>query len=321
MIPRRLVLELGGKDEYVDILGKQVPPLAGVGGRGYWMDEDISLCQTAQPPSKLRETMRAMREAWKGKLPKPIVVLPEVIAFEDFYSQIQDRKRSQDAPLLIGQSYDTLQWVSSNLLDGSASWLIIGPKESGKSNFLACAAASVLKSGRDDIQAKAYLLRRSPQVKWEKIGQGLHIFRSAEEIIEDAQALTDLLKNGKPPVEGKHLFLLIDDLGFAFQGGQEPLAKALNDLGQVIEHSPDLYVMASGVLDELRMQLASPLVSFLKKGRTGMVLSKDTNEADWLGAQISLEYRRMNLPLGRGFFISRGKPELVQTPLWGGCKE
>jgi hypothetical protein len=37
---------------------------------------------------------------------------------------------------------------------------------------------------------------------------------------------------------------------------------------------------------------------------------------DWLGVQALFitPYRTMKLPPGRGFFVSKGKPQLVQTP-------
>ena len=55
------------------------------------------------------------------------------------------------------------------------------------------------------------------------------------------------------------------------------------------------------------------------KSRTGIGFSKDSGELDWLGTQIPLEFRRIELPAGRGFFVSKGKPTLVQTPFFGKC--
>ena len=40
---------------------------------------------------------------------------------------------------------------------------------------------------------------------------------SPEDIANDAQALTALIKEGKPVAEGKRLLLLIDELGAGFQ--------------------------------------------------------------------------------------------------------
>ncbi len=322
IISRRLVLQLSNNEEYIDIVGRQVAPLTGnIQGRAYWVDGDISTCQIAQPPAKPRELMRAMSEAWKGKRPRPIAVLADCLPLLEYSKQIGSSGKQGQVPVPVGQSYDSLAFLAPNLLDSSPAWLILGPKESGKSNFLACTARSVLEASPDGWQVKVYALRRSTHVKWDKLDGRIQVCSTAEAIINDARAMSTLLKEGKPAADGKHLLLLIDELGFAFQPGKDELAKAINELGQQLESVSNMYVMATGLLDELRMQMASSMVKFLRQSRTGMVLSKDTNEVDWLGAQIGLEFRRMNLPVGRGFFINKGKPELVQTPLLKNCDE
>jgi len=266
-----------------------------------------------------------MRDSWKGNLPRSVEILPQCIPLSKFLEGAG--LKGGQAPVPVGQSYATLKFIAPNLLDSSPAWLILGPKESGKSNFLACTALSVMNADPDGWLVKAYTLRRSTHVKWDKLDERIKVFSSPEDILNDAQALAALLKEGKPVTtnaslaDGKHLLLLIDELGAAFQPGKENLVKAINELGQYAEAATDIHIMASGLLEELRMQLASPMVKFLRQSRTGMVLSKDTNEADWLGAQIGLEYRRMTLPAGRGFFINKGKAELVQTPLLGECED
>ena len=63
------------------------------------------------------------------------------------------------------------------------------------------------------------------------------------------------------------------------------------------------------------MSLASPMLKIMRQSRQGIVMSKDSNELDWLSAQVTLAYRKMDLPVGRGFYVSKGKPYFVQTPL------
>jgi hypothetical protein len=77
----------------------------------------------------------------------------------------------------------------------------------------------------------------------------------------------------------------------------------------------DLYIFGAGLMEEFRMSLVAPMLKILRQGRQGVVLSKDSNELDWLGAQVSLAVRKMDLPVGRGFYVSKGRPMLVQTPL------
>lgn len=314
MIARRLVLQLASKEDYIDVVGKQVPPLTqNIVGRGYWVDEGVALAQVASPPTNLDEQVQAMRKAWKGRLPQPVRVLPASIALTEL---LKENKPIQgEIRLLVGRAYETLGMVAPSFQE-NPSWLILGPRESGKSNFLAGAARSLLEQDAGRAwTVRAYALRRSPLTSLPEKFPAVVVQNTAEGILRDAQELTALLKENQTP-EGKSLLLLIDDLGFAFQPGRETLAQALNALGAALETAHDVVLMASGLLEELRIQLVSPLVKLLRQNRTGMVLSKDTNEADWLGASIPLEYRRMDLPLGRGFFICKGRLQLVQTPRW-----
>jgi hypothetical protein len=220
----------------------------------------------------------------------------------------------------VGQSYETLEPVIPNLLESNPFWLILGPMRSGKSNFLACTAISVLKQEANDWMITGYAFRRSPLNVLGQRENQIKVLNTAEDIIKDCQAMTEKLQTGQPIGNGKRVLLLVDDLGFPFQPGKESLLNALNTLAQNLESTTDVFIMATGLLDELRIQITSTFLKLLRQGRTGMVLSKDINELDWLGAQISLEYRRMDLPLGRGFFVNKGKAQMVQTPLQDGGK-
>lgn len=316
IIARRLVLQLASKEDYIDVVGKQVPPLtANIPGRGYWVEDGVALVQVATPPPDLEERMQAMRKAWKGRLPKRVDVLPSSISLTDLLRAINPKPGQICLP--IGIAYETLG-VIAPLFHENSSWLILGPRESGKSNFLASAAYSLLE--QDSGQGwtgRAYALRRSPLTALGEKFPGLVVLNTAEAIARDAQELATMLKEGQVP-EGKSLLLLVDDLGFAFQPGREALAQALNALGAALETAGQVVLMASGLLEELRMQLASPLIKWLRQNRTGLVLSKDTTEVDWLapGVSVPREYRFMDMPLGRGFFIHKGRLQLVQTPRW-----
>ena len=322
-IARRLVLQLGSKDEYIDIIGRQTRPLSeNIPGRGYWVDGEPCECQVAQPPQKFRELIRQMRASWEGPLPKSIETLPNCIPFSSFMEDLRASRHEGQARMPVGRSYETLELVAPNLLDSNPFWLILGPKESGKSNFLACTALSLLEQDVEGWVVKAYAFRRSPLVTLAQSESRINkVLNNANEILEDCQALTEALKSGQPVADGKKLLLLVDDLGFTFQPGKETLLNALNALAQNLEATTDVFILATGLMDELRLHMESSFYKLLRLGRTGLVLSKDNNELDWLGAQISLEYRRMELPLGRGFFVNKGKPLFVQTPLLGECKK
>jgi len=318
IISRRLVLQLANRDEYIDIIGRQVSPLTGnIPGRAYWVDGSVTICQVAQSAVS-RDTVRAMRDSWQGSVPPPIETLPSCLPMSEFMRR-QALEDGQSAIVPVGQSYETLEDIAPALLDSSTTWLVLGPRESGKSNFLACVAMGVLYTEPQNWLIKAYVLRRSAHIGWGSLDERIEVFTVPDDIVKDAESLAVKLREGQDVAGGKHLLLLIDELGAAFQPGKEAVAKAIGEIGQYAEMSTDMCLVASGLLEELRMQIASPMIKFLRQGRTGLVFSQDSGTSDWLGAQLSLEYRKMSFPVGRGFFIDRGKVKLVQTPFLGEC--
>lgn len=319
-ISRRLVLQLTSRDEYLDVVGQLLTPISkSVKGRGYWVDRGVRECQVAQPPQDMQHVMQLMRQTWSGALPHPIEVLPPCIPLKAFLHKVKPVP-GEVIPVLVGQAYEDLRLVAPNLLEEIPQWLILGPRESGKSNFLACMALSVLHADKNGWEVWAFAPRRGPLTSLAK-ENGIRLFGADEKSVEALEELKRRLEQGQPAVGGKRLLLLLDDVGYFFQPGREKAAALLNTLGLALENVSDVYLAAAGLLEELRLQMGNALVRLLRQSRTGVAFSKDSNDLDWLGSQVSLEYRKMDLPRGRGFFVSKGKAQLVQTPLAGGCPE
>jgi len=107
-------------------------------------------------------------------------------------------------------------------------------------------------------------------------------------------------------------------LGTAFEPGREVLSTALNNLALKASAREDVFIVGAGLPDELRpQQMMSQLVRSLKQSRMGIGFSRESGDLEFLSAQVPLHYRRMELPPGRGFWVSGGKAVLVQTP-WAG---
>ncbi|RPJ16175.1 MAG: hypothetical protein EHM33_34120, partial [Chloroflexi bacterium] len=317
---RRLVLQLGSKDEHLELVGRELPQiLAKIDGRGYWVDGAPYECQIAFPEKPLRDLIHAMDDSWKGDRPRKIEVLPVCISYQAFIDKFG---LGQHATLPVGQSYETLEGIQIDLDSdqfSSQTWLVMGGKESGKSNFL-CSLALGVKDSSDPKrwEIRAYALRRSPLINIGKANPEIKVLSDSESIIEDLNKLTSDIQAGIQ-TKDKRTLLLVDDLGAAFQPGRDKLATALNQLAAQMEHTEAITLIAAGMLDEMRMQIGTPIVKLLKQSRMGMVFSKDNSDMDWLGAQMQLEQRKSDLYPGRGFFVSRGKPRLVQTPFLGTC--
>ncbi|MBN2385609.1 MAG: hypothetical protein JXB85_01215 [Anaerolineales bacterium] len=327
-IARHLVLQMASRDELMDILGRPPGPLsAQAEGRGYWVDGGVVECQVAQPVimpepntttiTDIRMIGQLMADSWKGPLPFQIKTLSACIPLDEMLQQVQLPSQPEAGPLLlVGQSHDSLQVITSDLLDELQHWLVLGPRQCGKSNFLACAAQAILQAERKDWEIAALALRRSPLVAFARGEKKIQCAASTEEAVKLCEQITARFEQGSPK---KKLLILIDDLGAAFEPGKEALLQALNNFQLKTGSSTAYTLIASGMVDEIRLQQASPLVRSLRQSRTGIGFSKDPSELEWLGYQIPLSFRKLEMPPGRGFWVSKGKALLVQSPWMGTC--
>lgn len=320
-ISRRLVLQLASRDEYVDVVGKVVPPLSiQAEGRGFWVDGNFFECQIARASHDIKPLIKAMNNAWKGKRPLIIGTIPNCLPLSALMEQSKHYRSKNTLRVPVGISYESLNIVSPDLIKELPAWLILGPRESGKSNFLGCIVRSVLELNEQQWRVFGFSLRRSTLAD---LAKALNKFNYSNTIKSAAAKLKEIAVeiNEHEECEDCRYLLLVDDLGAFFENGAEEANIALNSLIPLISSRRDVYFMAAGLLDELRLQLASNAIKLLRQGHTGVVLSKDTSELDWLGASIPLDYRKLDFPVGRGFFISKGRPILLQTPSLGDCEK
>jgi S-DNA-T family DNA segregation ATPase FtsK/SpoIIIE len=327
LIARRIVLRLANRDEYMDAVGKSMPlPAINAEGRGLWVvDQRIVECQIAQPKiyyenktayEDSRMIFNEMRKKWKGTGPRIIRVLPSSIPLEELLDQTLARNLI-GLPIPVGLSFETQELICPQLLKEFPRWLVLGPPRSGKSNFLACVCQSILAQEHAEWKIYYFSLRRSPLegVDTEQI-QVIKTVDTAIQIFNEISAVAE--KPADQAEETGKTLLLIDDLGGAFEPGKDALVTALNNMALKTATRENIFVIAAGMADELRSsQMSSMFVRGLKQGRTGVILSKDSNDMDWFGGQIPLQYRRMDLPTGRGFWITGGKATYLQTPLIG----
>ncbi len=321
VIARKVVLRLANRDEYSDAIGGRVAmlPALQAEGRGLWVDGKPLECQIAQPTVAMdangelldaEEVCQVLTKKWRGKKAAPIRVLPTQIPLTDLYEQTVALKH-EDTLIPVGLSFETTELVTANLFTEIPRWLILGPPRSGKSNFLACLANTVLARHGTQWDIVYFSLRRPMPDSIDKSS-----VRLSSTPTEAIQIINEIIqKFDQPSINSKRVLFLIDDLGAAFEPGRDTLTGALNNLALKASTREDVFIVGTGIPDELRLhQMTSQLVRSLKQSRMGIAFSKESGDLELLSTQIPLHYRRMELPPGRGFWVNGGKAVLVQTP-------
>lgn len=318
-INRRLVLSVTNRDEHHDLVGAMYPVLEPRPGRGYFISGSVVReCQIALPPADFPAVIRQMNDSWQGARPFAIRALPVCIPLREFPVSA--------GSFPVGRSYDSLQDMVLSPEQAASSWLIIGKSQTGKSNFLACAARGVLTvSSEPRWSVRAYALKRSqPLFDAARDLPEIHLCRSAPEIAEDLQALLALLKQPAALRESPVL-LLVDDVAALFKPDPalKPVQDGLNALATSLEMTPGLFVMAADQYENLQpLQFNQPFIRILKQNQFGFAFSKEPNDLMMLGVNaldVPVGVRRMSWPPGRGIFVRYSRWELVQTPLAGEC--
>ncbi len=326
-IARRLVLEMATRDEYMDITGHKVAPLGiSAEGRGYWVDREIGIaeCQiartgyivfSAEETSMVsKEIAPYLKERWKGDLHPPIDTIPDCVALDELCAKQPPQVDEHTLRLPIGLSYETLEVIAPNLLEELPHWLILGPKRSGKTNFLACTIQSLLTADAD-WKIKLFTLRPRSPLRKQFTGQDSVQIYDAEDTVDELKNIISHLTSQ----DGSDVktFILVDDIGAAFSRGNEQIKAEFDDLALKLGSSPNVYLFVTGLPDELRVgpALADDFIKLLKQSNTGVVFSKDTMILDWFGVPgtVVRPYRTLEFDAGRGFYISVGKAQVIQT--------
>ncbi|MCG3146418.1 MAG: ESX secretion system protein EccC [Gammaproteobacteria bacterium] len=320
-IARKAVLRLTNRDDYSDAVGGRVTiPATQAEGRGLWVDGKPLECQIAQPVvsleageslTDLEAACQSLAKKWRGASAPQIRVLPKEISLDDLLKQTALSK-GEGLSIPLGLSFETAQLVAVDLLKEIPRWLIVGPPRSGKSNFLACLANAIAarQPGQWDI---CYVSprRAAPAGLNKEASQLASTPAEAVATIEKLLASFD-----QSPKLEKRVLLLLDDLGAAFEPGRETFAAALNSLALKVSSRDDIIIAGAGLPDELRPhQMMSKLVQSLKTSKNGIGFSRDSNDVELLGYSVPLQYRRMELPPGRGFWVSGNRAVLIQTPI------
>lgn len=315
LISKRFVFQLAQLDEYADVLGTRITVAPNpVQGRGYWRNGvDVAECQVAKPQFSAEGTFDAFAntlKVWANSscncLPYPITEMPKEILLNDYLpagnNQISDK-------IYLGLDQETQQTVDFNLKE-SSYWVVLSPIGRGKTNVLSVMINNIARLVPEAWDLYAFCFRRNdlaPVLTPEAL-QMTKLIHGEDDIIRNLVALQGLIKN--PREDGKRWLILLDDLP---RGMLTPkIAEAVENFQKTAAETSKILIVASGLREEFQARYAtSEMVKALKQNQSGIVLSTDMSDLDWLGVSASIfnQYRKTfgQMQEGDGFIIRRGK--------------
>lgn len=334
LITERLTLKLADAGEYANIVGRGVPGVDDIEGRGFVAVERAPLeFQTALPVSvtaedeaegvddtaKLEMLTRVMNNAWSGARPEGIDILRTTIPLRSILPAIG---RGPDKVFVtLGVEDLDLQPALLDLQQRGPHFVVVGPPLSGKTTTLRTWVLSLAHNYAPDKVAMVLIDFQQRFFKYGgdyTLGDLPHVLDTVTEkeeltaVIEKlTYEFTERPDDGTRPV----IFVIADNYDdFANVVGAPTRAteyKDLADLARKYGPSGLYYVMCGSTsvmrsMDDLMKQVVAP--------RYGLGLDA-SDSVNALGGRVRGSGTQEEFPPGRGYIVKAGRMSLIQTAI------
>lgn len=319
-IAQRIVLQMATNEEYQDVIGVRPFSLSmRAESRGYWVGDTVAECQVALPVLDNQQSLNFSNQAaivdsvWDGKKrPMPIAIIPEVIEYSQIQKDLMFNEIDQGKWMIpIGYAYDTIEMIWADWLTEMPVWLVLGPRLTGKTSFLIWLSVVIHQKSTSETEIFLFAPRRGPLSRLDSKELPGKICTTSDQMMEVLEQIQSQINEQYHP----RFVLLIDDTGSLFNPEYSQVFSLLNQICAQFSSFHDFFMVAAGSRDELQTQSLSPFVKLLRQSRTGLSLSYESTDLDWLGIQATLQLRRVGLIQGRGVWSSLGRSRHIQIPL------
>ena len=298
-LQRRVALRMADENEYAllglpsDVLSLTSPP-----GRGLLDDHEIQVAvhggntdvlAQAEAMARLAESMQKA-----GVLPaRAIERLPDEIRIEQLPAETSGRPT-------LGMESDELIPIG---FEPAGSFLVCGPPGSGRTTALQT-LEQALRRWNPTIRAIYIGNARSPlsgMEGWDDVAV------TAEEAAELSRTLVD--RPAGLTTAGQPLALFVE--------GVPDFVNTLADLPlqELIKRALDSGAIVVGEGETTSLAGSYPLQQLVKSYRTGIALQPDQVDGTALFKTSFPRAARAEFPPGRGFYVSKGRAQIVQLPL------
>jgi type VII secretion EssC-like protein len=336
LITERLTLKLADASDYSNIVGRGVPGITDVPGRGFVSIERSPLeLQVALPVSispedeaegiedadKLAALASAMRAAWTGARPQGIDILRPIIPLKSL-QPAPGRGASRFEPIIGVEDLD-LQPAAIEIQQKGPHFLIIGPPLCGKTTTV---RSWIMSLAHSYAPSQAALVLIDFQQRLFKYG-GAHTLADLPHVlatVSDQEGLTAMIERlqfeysaERPAAPARpEIFILADNYDdFATVIGSSTSTKSTvyKDMGALARTygTEGLHFVLCGSMAIMRSP--DELMRQVTANRYGLGL--DTGEAPQaLGGRVRSN-AAADFPPGRGYVVKSGRISLIQVAL------
>ncbi len=331
LFTERMTLKLADAGEYSGIVGRGVPGIDDIAGRGFISVDRTPLeFQTALPVGvttseeaagmddtrKLANLVQTMSDAWHGQRPEGIDVLRPIIPLKSILPQ----RPSERVQAVLGLEDLDLKPATIDLQARGPHFILIGPPLSGKTTTLRSYVLSLAYNYPPDRVAMVLIDFQQRFFKYggkHTLGELPHVLATVSEINELNQAVNDLKTEYETPGNGvgprPEIFIFADnydDFANVVGSGISSKSTAYKDLGELgRKFGPDgFHLIVGGSLGILRAN--EELIRQVLAPRFGLGLdASDAPQA--LGGRV--RSGGTELPPGRGYVVKSGRTGLIQV--------
>lgn len=332
LFTERITLKLADKTEYANVVGRGVPGIDDIAGRGFVSVERMPLeFQTALPvgiteeeeaggvdeTAKLEMFVRLLASAWPGKRPEGIDILREIIPLRSLLPALG--KGPERVQTILGVEDLNLEPALLDLQQRGPHFVVTGPPLCGKTTALRSWVMALAHAYPPD---KVAMVLIDFQQRFFKYG-GAHTLGDLPHVltaVSEKEALTEVVAKlqyeygARPAGEPRpEIFVIADNYDdFTNIVGPATRATEYRDMAELArKYGPEgLHFIMCGSLsimrsmDDLMKQVVAP--------RYGLGL--DSSDAPGaLGGRV--RGGGDEFPPGRGYIVKAGRMSLIQTAI------
>ncbi|MCL4264231.1 MAG: hypothetical protein KJ069_13495 [Anaerolineae bacterium] len=351
----RLALGVKHGGDTIELLGKRSKPLPDLPGRGYISQEgELMECQIAAPArlpnilfkdtaptDEIQEWITAMKQTWSwadGDRPLPAIAeLPTYLELQSLW------KRYPTAPGALGEAYTAAMGLDYDALEPVRFYfgtlpaynLVLGPTQSGKTDFLLNLCLSTAVSlAPTQIEVIAISLKQSSPLRLLRTLPHVQFagsYTSAKKLLGELQAILGTRASEKKSYDDitlstrsditriipKRTLILIDEVQqFSHYDDLNPLLDRCLDYGRELEIRLFLADTSMNV-GQARQNYQLKYMQSATKFGSGITFSLDANDLTLLNltGKLSnplLNYHRPLMGRGRAVLAMDGRARIVQ---------